>query len=88
MRWDVSDRWRALGLLDEPIVSASAGWRRSSIGPAVEYPQDARVVLGAGRVVVFSAFERRRPDFSTDMTDHITVFFDESEARRLVDGTL
>ncbi|MFH0902835.1 MAG: hypothetical protein V2A73_19575 [Pseudomonadota bacterium] len=52
-----------------------------------EYPQDLRLEFGSGAIVVISAFESRDGGLNMGMMDNITVFFDESEARRMVHGT-
>lgn len=85
-RWEVSERWRARHLLDSKIVSARASWLAAFPPAPAEYPQDLRIECESGSVVVISAFEFRRGEISMGQMDNITVFFDEAEARRLVDG--
>jgi len=48
-----------------------------------EYPQDVRLEFASGAVVVISAFESRGGELNSGLMDHITVFFDEAEARRM-----
>lgn len=85
-RWDAEDRWRAFGLLDRPILGASGVWVRAELASTDEYPQDVRITFDSRHVVVISAFECRGDGSAMGMMDHITVFFDEVEARRLVHG--
>ena len=83
-RWDAAERWRERGLLDAPIISARTTWLPPHVPPDKgEYPQDVRLEFASGAVVVMSAFEFRDGELNIGMTDHITVFFDEAEARRM-----
>lgn len=82
--WDARDRWRSLGLLDAPITSAHATWMPRMRPEGGDYPQDIRLAFEGDTVVVISAFESRGADFKLPMMDHITVFFDEAEANRLL----
>jgi hypothetical protein len=66
--------------------SAHLAWLPSDLSAAAEYPQDVRLAFETDRVVVISAFEQRGDALAMGMMDHITVFFDEAEAKRLVHG--
>lgn len=83
-QWDAQQRWRERGLLGTPIVGARAIWRPADSPDGSDYPQDLRLELESGAVVVISAFESRGGEPNIGMTDNITVFFDEAEAQRML----
>ena len=75
-RWDVTDHWRARGLLENRIVKVEVTWLRALADETRIYPQSVCVRFSAGASIVLSVFEAP----STVNADHITVFFDETEA--------
>ncbi len=85
-RWDVTARWMERGLLGPAMVDASSVWVPSALSADGQYPQEVRLMFETGRVVVISAFEQRGGGLTMGMVDHLTVFFDEAEANRLVHG--
>ena len=80
--WDATSRWSAR--LKQPIVEARLVWRPAELEESSpQCPLSVVLRFQDGGAVVISAFEFRRDDnFKFAMTDHVTVFFDEAEARR------
>jgi len=75
-RWDVTERWHERGLLENRITKIQVDWWQAS---ARLYPQSVCIRFSSGASIVVSAYEEGRVQ-----ADHITVFFDEAEAARLV----
>lgn len=75
--WDADQRWASL--LAVPIVAVATWWLQAETREdPIDYPQAVRLRFASGDAVTISASEDR-----TGMMDHITVFFDEAEARRM-----
>lgn len=75
--WDADQRW--VHLLAVPIVAVATWWLPAETREdPIDYPQAVRLRFESGDAVTISASEDER-----GMTDHITVFFDEAEARRM-----
>ena len=80
--WDATARWAQL--LDSPIARVNATWLPNGAGEnTTEYPQSVHVVFASGAPVTISAFESGNAQLNMGMTDHITVFFDDADVKRL-----
>ncbi len=75
-QWDVTEHWRARGLLENRIVNVEVTWLGALADATRLYPQGVCVRFSSGASIVISAFEAP----NTVNADHITVFFDETEA--------